>query len=105
MSEILGGLLSLGSVIIGFFKRNSNRRQEEILNCLDCLIDSDPRSSTAADKILENDCFSRLEKEGIPIYLLQHPTELNECKKIITARGLKEGLKIIKEEKTSLVNI
>ena len=105
MLEKIGVLLGLVSGTINFFKNRSSRHQKEILECIDLLINSDPTKQTRADYILENDCFDRLTEAGIPEYLLQHPIELNECKKLITKYGLKEGVKKIKEEGANLAVI
>ena len=79
--------------------------QEDVVGCLDRLIDSDPHSRTKADGILEYDCLEKLENAGIPIYLLQDLYELKECKKLITQYGLEKGLKIINEEGPDLAGI
>ena len=105
MFEKIGALLSLAPSLINYIKERSSRQQKEILECIDLLINSDPRKQTKADSILENDCFDRLAKAGIPEYLLQHPIELNECKKLITRYGLKEGVKKIREDGAGLANI
>lgn len=76
MLEKIGLLLDLVPGTINFFKKRSNRHQKEILECIDLLINSDPTRQTKADSIIENDCFDRLRKAGIPEYLLQHPIEL-----------------------------
>ena len=105
MLEKIGVLLDLVSGTINYFKKRSSRHQKEILECIDILINSDPTRQTKADSILENDSFDRLRKAGIPEYLLQHPIELSDCKKLITKYGLKEGVKKIKEEGANLANI
>ena len=79
--------------------------QEEVVGCLNRLIDSGPHSRTKADGILEYDCLEKLEEAGIPIYLLQDLYELKECKKLITEYGLEKGLKIINEEGPDLAGI